>query len=247
MISPSYKGAARDFAWVVPVPSRPQVSVVDGALFHELKTLTNPPVNRSVSVDSGPGGMIGSAARVELLERKTVGVYDVSILRSNDANALTKWLKQNGYQIPEPDKFVRERINPIPYYIHRHWTFVACRVKIPEKAQKLQIGSLAPIKLVFNSKQIIYPMKLSSLSKADFSLLVYLLLPTDEFRIHDYQFYTVDSPKEASIALESGVLRKKQTKYPTIAKISIKEMKVYILKSHMNPYECNKDIVWALK
>jgi len=246
IISPSYKGSAANFAWVIPVPARPKVSIVDGALFHELKTLTAPPTKFRRSGLVGPGGFAG-AASVEVLERKTVGVYDVSILQSNDANALTKWLKQNGYQIPEPDKFVRERINPIPYYIRKQWTFVACRVKIPEKAKKLQTGSLAPIKLAFKSKQIIYPMKLSSLNKTDFSLLVYLLLPTDEFHIRDYQLNAIDSPKGASFAIPCGTLRKQQTQYPTIAKLSKKEMSVYRLTSHIRPYGCNKDIVWAVK
>lgn len=247
IISPSFKGSASNFAWVIPVPAQPKVSIVDGALFHELKTFTSPPTKFRRPGPVVTGGVPGAAPSVEVLERKTLGVYDVSVLRSNDANALTKWLKQNGYQIPEPDKFVRERINPIPYYIRKHWTFIACRVKIPEKAQRLQTGSLAPIKLVFKSKQIIYPMKLSSLSMVDFSLLVYLLLPTDEFRINDYQFNPIDSPKEANFAVQCGILRRNQTLYPTIAKVSNREIHVFRLTSHINPYECNKDIVWAVK
>lgn len=247
IISPSFKGSAANFAWVIPVPARPKVSIVDGSLFHELKTLTSPPTKFRHPGPVLAGGIQEMAPRVEVLERKTVGAYDVSVLRSNDANALTKWLKQNRYQIPVPDKFVRERINPIPYYIRKQWTFVACRVKIPEKAQKLQSGSLAPIKLVFKSKQIIYPMKLSSLSKADFSLLVYLLLPTDEFKAHGYQLNAIDSSHETSIAALFGILERNQTKYPTIAKLSNKEMSVYRLRAHIGPYECYKDIVWAAK
>ncbi|MDQ2687517.1 MAG: DUF2330 domain-containing protein, partial [Armatimonadota bacterium] len=34
IISPSYQGPPGDFAWVVPVPSRPQVKILRGALFH---------------------------------------------------------------------------------------------------------------------------------------------------------------------------------------------------------------------
>ena len=42
IISPSFSGSARDVAWVVPVPSRPQVKILSGALFHELAQIVEP-------------------------------------------------------------------------------------------------------------------------------------------------------------------------------------------------------------
>ncbi len=34
IISPSFDGAPAEFAWIIPVPSRPNVQILDGALFH---------------------------------------------------------------------------------------------------------------------------------------------------------------------------------------------------------------------
>ncbi len=42
MVSPSYDGATEKFAWIIPVPARPKVEIVDGAIFHELAALTTP-------------------------------------------------------------------------------------------------------------------------------------------------------------------------------------------------------------
>lgn len=41
------------------------------------------------------------APGVELLERKRVGIYDVSILSATDPSALIQWLNENGYNFPE--------------------------------------------------------------------------------------------------------------------------------------------------
>ncbi len=42
IISPSYEGPPGGFAWVVPVPARPQVQILQGALFHELARIVEP-------------------------------------------------------------------------------------------------------------------------------------------------------------------------------------------------------------
>src|SRR5579859_3975564 len=42
VISPSFDGAVGEFAWVVPVPARPQVKILNGAPFHELARLVEP-------------------------------------------------------------------------------------------------------------------------------------------------------------------------------------------------------------
>jgi len=246
IISPSFKGAADKFAWVIPVPARPKVSILDGAIFHELKSLTTPRFPRG---SSRKGGAPGSAPPdvVQVLERKTVGAYDVSVLKSTDANALTKWLRTNGYRLPEPDPFVRKRIDPVGYYVKNHWTFVACRVKAPGKAQGLRMGELAPIMLSFRSRNIIYPLKLSSLNPADFSLLIYLLLPSSRFSHVGWHFNATDAPKDASEAILWTTLPAKQSKHPTLARLSRDKLRVFVLNRRLQPYECNKDITWAAR
>ena len=119
MVSPSYDGATEEFAWIIPVPSRPKVEIVDGAIFHELAALTAPMLLSPPPSAESSGRKL---ATVQVLERKIVGHYDVSVLSSSDPDALMKWLGSNGYQLPD------KAIDPIKEYIKRHWTFVACKV-----------------------------------------------------------------------------------------------------------------------
>lgn len=90
IISPSFDGAPERFAWVVPVPTKPKVEVVKGAIFHELKRLTSGWGYR----DGVP--MIAKAAtppvrypkpEVRVLERRVLGKYDVAVLSSTDGKA----------------------------------------------------------------------------------------------------------------------------------------------------------------
>ena len=75
IISPSYQGPAGDFAWVVPVPSRPQVKILHGALFHELARIVEPapPPATGVMMRSKASAAAPPRPRVVVLERKTVG------------------------------------------------------------------------------------------------------------------------------------------------------------------------------
>ena len=42
IVSPSFSGPVADFAWVIPVPSRPKVEILRGAPFHELAKIAFP-------------------------------------------------------------------------------------------------------------------------------------------------------------------------------------------------------------
>jgi hypothetical protein len=176
VISPGFTGNAADFAWVVPVPKRPQVATVKGALFHELARLIRPePASLAQGPDGRAAGMRGAPkAAVTVLERKPVGAYDVSVLAATDSGALMRWLKQNRYHLPPAAR------KPIAQYIHEGWTFVACRVRVPKDARGLATGTLAPLKFTFPSRRIVYPMRLSSANPKPFDVLVYVV--TNSFR-----------------------------------------------------------------
>lgn len=174
VISPGFTGKAADFAWIVPVPKRPRVAIVKGALFHELAMLIEPPYRRDAQVPTAGGADLAGApkAAVTVLERKTAGAYDVSVLAATDSGALMRWLKQNRYHLPPAAK------KPIAQYIHEGWTFVASRVRVPKDARGLATGTLAPVKLTFPSRLPVYPMRLSSINPRAFDVLVYVITDT---------------------------------------------------------------------
>ncbi|MHC4665869.1 MAG: DUF2330 domain-containing protein [Planctomycetota bacterium] len=165
-----YKGEASDFAWIVPVPSKPEVKAVDGDIFAEVSEYTQLR-EYGRHLGTGKGRMGGMEEKVEVIERKKVSVYDVAVLNAKDAAALVKWLNQNGFSFPDRGGQILEE------YIEKKWTFAALRIHPDEEKlwveKSLNEGTLVPLKFTFASKEIVYPLKISSLNKGETEVLVY--------------------------------------------------------------------------
>ena len=240
IISAGYEGSASDFAWVVPVPSRPKVEILKGAIFHELAKLVEPKrptgrLSKSAQTMSAPGA-------VTVLERKTVGAYDVSVLSATDGQALMKWLKANKYHLPE------KAVGPMKSYAKQGWTFVASRIKVPSNSEGLRTGTLAPLRLTFKAKQPVYPMKLSSANPKAFSVLVYLVLPSGDIGGKPKEIDMRGWPDQWSTrwaATASGYAWNRR-KYPTLADLYNGEMQVYMQRCYAYPEDCTQDMVWRL-
>ena len=157
-----YEGEVEKFAWVVPLPNRPIINVSQPELFFELFSLTVPEHLRIIRPGGGEKPVL-----VEVLERKTVGIYDVAVLSAEDPEALTNWLNQNGYFFPTDGKAI------LDYYINKEWYFVAMKINITEK-ERLKEGTIQPIRLSFESEKIIYPLKITSLSADESEILLYI-------------------------------------------------------------------------
>ena len=244
IISPSFDGAPAEFAWIIPVPSRPNVQILDGAIFHELARLTSPPPPRQ---GNGFKGAAGSAptASVQVLERKTVGAYDVSVLAATDGRALSRWLNQNGYRVPERAQ------KPISEYVREKWTFVACKVKNTGSASGLRSGTLAPIRLTFNTKRPVYPMRISSTNPGYFHVLVYLILPrTESGGERNGRRLTVSAPGNPAyinIRWAAEFLPHNRRPHPTVAKLSRAHLDIFVLQSSFQPQDSTRDYVWQTR
>jgi len=163
-----YAGAAEDFAWIVPLPSRPEIEVIepDQSPFAELSLFTQ---RRSSQATMGPD----SAISVEVIEKKVVGVYEVAVLVSDNAGALNKWLNDNGYSFPKEHQDVLE------YYSQKQWVYIAMRIHESalniDTTKKLKAGTLQPIRFKFATDEMIYPLKISSVNSGYSDLLLYVL------------------------------------------------------------------------
>lgn len=229
IISPRYEGSAENFAWVVPVPSRPNVEIGDLAIFRELDRLLFGLSANKKSVESS----------VEVLEEKTVGDYDVSVLKSEDGSDLMSWLNSNGYHLPEKTSGI------ITEYIKKGWKFVACKV---HNSQGLYSGTLAPLKLKFLAQEPVYPLKISAVNPTSFSITCYLLIhastKTETMKkaellgppdIADpYHGYPISS-------VEAG-----QTDYPALAKISRAYLELFLIECRVDPNSCTSDMIWEI-
>ena len=164
VISTSFSGDAKNFSWIVPTPSQPEVSKVSKELFTNLETLTQVQTNDIVPMTASGLGSANMEKAVDVLEQKTIGYYDISVLKASDSNALYDWLKQNNYSYPEKGKYILDD------YIRLSWTFTA--VKITESAlkdlnitDKLYTGDISPLRFIFTSDKIVYPLKISGIAQ----------------------------------------------------------------------------------
>jgi len=176
VLSVSFKGDVEDFAWVVPVPGIPAINVTDADVFAELSDFT------IAAIPPGPvmpGFGCGVADvppddGVDVIEEQIVGPYATAILAASNATALADWLNANGYLFPE------EGHDVIVDYIDKEWYFVAMRVNAVDEGtgKALRDGASDPIVLSFASDDIVYPLRITSLSASPISatqVLLYIL------------------------------------------------------------------------
>lgn len=111
IISLEFYGDAKEFAWLIPVPTKPEVKKGKGEIFTKLGQLSKPKKNllerikgerREVYFPTGKAipEVIPTERGVEVIETKRVGILDISVLTATKAADLEKWLKENGYQVP---------------------------------------------------------------------------------------------------------------------------------------------------
>jgi hypothetical protein len=114
-----YAGPAEDFSWVLPITPGAYLELSTDAWFDALETATavqvQPPIVPCASrgsggsgcgadddvVFAGDSGARTPAPSVSVLRRESVGPYETVTLRSQSGDALTAWLVQNGYLVPE--------------------------------------------------------------------------------------------------------------------------------------------------
>lgn len=124
IIQASSEGDVSNFAWVIPVPSYPEIEESDSRFFDELHYLTRPDVISAISPFSliSSGILSRGLGGVTVHEQKTLGIFDAVVLSSEDSNSLITWLNNNSYYIPE---FAEEVLDS---YIENSWYFVAMKV-----------------------------------------------------------------------------------------------------------------------
>ncbi len=190
-IRPTFHGERiADFAWVVPIPTLPEVAEDDPEIFRQLNALAAP-VNNSrdsfwgcernfdvVTPDSrGNGG-------VEIIDEHLVGIYRTMTLGADDAGALTDSLTTWGF-LHEDN---RETFAPLLQdYVADGWYFVTMTIDSTALAATLQpsgfsrqetisppeyrYAAIQPVRFTFTYPEIIYPLRISSFSTYEDNLV----------------------------------------------------------------------------
>ncbi|MBD3286827.1 DUF2330 domain-containing protein [candidate division WOR-3 bacterium] len=185
------EGEPTEFGWIVPLPSTPEITEDTISLFEEIMDMTNP--------DYGYGfGCMGPADRgglgyndyehIEIIEEDTVGILKTTTLSAQDPAELFTWLRDNGFPITDTTdtSSARDSLNAVEIfadYISRDWIFVIFTIdELPDRDANLQ-----PVEFTFNSPDIVYPMKITSLNKLSGDYYYYYYLELYLFVIADHR------------------------------------------------------------
>ncbi|HEY9369219.1 DUF2330 domain-containing protein [Streptomyces sp.] len=178
------RGNAKQAAWIMPVPDRADVELGDPQVFTDLAWATRPeekdryyfwprngdwPFADTTADGAGAPPLPGAGdPGVGVVGRERLGPFDVARLTATDPNALSGWLKTNGFELSDQ---LSGALRP---YVDMKWEYVAVRLAPDEKNATLY-GELDPLKIRFASHELVYPMRLSRLAKNPQSLGLYVL------------------------------------------------------------------------
>jgi|GEM_PF-1720434 len=170
ILSVRYEGAAEEFAWLVPLPEPPEIEESDIEIFEMMSRFAPSEWPHYGMKDGRTMGMEELA--VEIIEQRTVGAFDVTVLRSSDAGELRDWLQERGFAYDQGAEAV------LGEYINKDWCFVAMRINPSqgdETESMLSQGIIDPLRLSFTTPQPVYPLHISSLNPGNSEVLIYVL------------------------------------------------------------------------
>ncbi len=106
-----------------------------------------------------------------MIAEHQVGIYDVRVVRADDAGDLISWLNENDFQFDEQDT------EAFDSYISRGWCFVVAIINPSEDHAEWEVaaeGLAAPLILRFPVPNPVYPIALTGTAGYDTEVLIYL-------------------------------------------------------------------------
>ena len=197
VIRPGYRGRIDNFGMLIPFPNPPAIRKVPDDIFEHVAAAIDPPEvvvdmrTRPESVRFLRAAKQDSLAfyardQVQVLRQEAIGMYEVAVLAAGSADALSRWMGDNGYRYPDGMDEACED------YIAQSWCFVAVKTRVgnkgavdPKPGQRdvdpsLPAGSAFDGKVQamgfrFRSEKLVVPMRLSSFNPGELRNVVYVL------------------------------------------------------------------------
>ncbi|RJO78729.1 DUF2330 domain-containing protein [Nocardia panacis] len=158
---------ADNAALIVPTPTPATVGAAAPDTFTELAARTAPQVRTSyrwfAEVDGETGAPKSGVPAVR--DRVRLGPIEAATLSGGDLTGIRKWLGDNGYQITPQ---VADRMTS---YLRDGWSFVALRLT----SDRPLSGAVDPVRIVFDTDRLIYPMRMSAAATAPQTVELFLL------------------------------------------------------------------------
>jgi len=213
-----FQGSARDFAVVIPVPTkieRGQIHVADKAVIDHLDAYSSPRLVEYFDPDpcaplSPPVAMAPMVGVMEAITvsksldrarslgvtieaRYTVGEYDILILSAKQSNGLETWLVENGYTMPKGAAAV------LGSYIRQNMHFFVAKVNLREQS-RLGFNYLRPLQVAYESPKFMLPIRLGTVNaNGAQELFVYVI--TKSGRVETTNYRTVKLPSDVDVPL----------------------------------------------
>lgn len=212
-----FKGDAKEFALVVPVPTvleKDQIHVGDAAVLKHLADYSAPRLveyfdenpclryglmeRKMDAMKSMPQAAAGKLEREKALgvtveAQYTVGEYDILILSAKESAGLETWLTENGYRIPNGASAA------LHSYLKQNLKFFVAKVNLAEQA-KLGFTHLRPLQIAFASPKFVLPIRLGTVN-ADGAQELFIYFLTKQGRVETTNYRTVRLPEAQEIPL----------------------------------------------
>lgn len=211
-----YDGAAPEFAWILPVPETPEISLGTAALFDALDGATTPyfgvgdyrtegtcraypSCEYPPRPDAGPWwlGPVDAAAVASdaasgpmVFAESTLGPFETVVIGGSSATEIRDWLAAHGYDIPASS------IPMLEEYVAGGQRFVALRLRTDASVDEIQ-----PITLGFGGVLPCLPIRLTAIATMpDLPITAFFLA---DARATPRNYSLIETPFPASLFLGS--------------------------------------------
>ena len=163
-----FHSTAKEFGFLVPTPTRPELGEVDAGVFHDLAQLIRPEVvvdesGTKVQVVSLIGSCLGSmkksksvdgrAPAVRVIQSAHVAGMDATTVAADDPKALADWLGAHGFaSTPELEAW-------LGIYTQQRWMITAFVIASDENQQARYDVATKAVKMTFSTDAPFYPYR----------------------------------------------------------------------------------------
>jgi hypothetical protein len=214
----NYQGPPEKFALVVPVPQvlhKENVRTLPLAVFDKVDRLASPRLVEYWEADpcattldtsgagfgtghgrlGGMGGGVTTEETVRVEARFEVGEYEIVILSASDSSGLDRWLRQEGYHIPDGAEPV---LRP---YVASGMKFFVAKVDPTKVTFENGQAMLSPLRFFYDTDKFTLPVRLGLLNSAGTQdLIIHILGKKQRYEVANYPNVTIPTNLDVSEA-----------------------------------------------
>ena len=109
---------------------------------------------------------LSPAPAVNVLDRRIVGIFEITTISPREPAALQIWLKTNGFSAPT------NRNDAIASYVKDGWVFVAAKVR--REVDTAEMATPHPLSFTFKTGKAVYPMRLTGIDNGPLKVDLYV-------------------------------------------------------------------------